>query len=487
MRGVLNAGGFIAESQGIADGLSSLSGSSQSCETVSFECASDATDCLPSTTTECTTVEDEVSTDDLLEARQDLHDGLDDLIQLLSDEIFIDENLEAEDETHATFRIPASLFCSEDDSPTLVSPSSPDDGSGVTPAPLEPEAPTDDGDVECEEDYELLQPRLRLSSPRAGDIDVEILLTEEQRNPITLQLYHDRLGAELNLGELLETLEASGEELDGVSKLEGVVGVQLIRNAATDYSLSLNVVERVALVAGEADERVEVTVGTNSPSMELRLDGAAKTITGSYDWGALSLVAPLAAFMADEEYDEFGNPLPMKEYAGIVSALLGGINGSLRFDGNADSLLLEGLGLGDVSSTIEHDGNELLKLDVNPDDGRRFDLLIAAEGDGAATLTFSPTLDVRAKLGFAHIADQVDDLQRFLLDDEVRVWLEGEDPSVHVSEEAVSPLDATLHVESSTDPSSSVSVGPGMCLVAVDESDDEPATFASAFEAAVCE
>ena len=81
LRGVLNAGGFIAESQGIADGLSSLSGSSQSCETVSFECASDATDCLPSTTTECTTVEDEVSTDDLLEARQDLHDGLDVLIE----------------------------------------------------------------------------------------------------------------------------------------------------------------------------------------------------------------------------------------------------------------------------------------------------------------------------------------------------------------------------------------------------------------------
>jgi hypothetical protein len=491
LRGVLNSAAFIAESQGVADGLSSLSGSSESCSTISTACPSDSPDCVPSTVTECTTTEEEVTTEDLMETRQEMYDALDEFVQLLREEIFVDDNLEEEDSTHAVYRIPASVLCSgeDDDSESVAAPAPSTSASTVTdePPPVVEISVEDDGDDACEEDYDRLQPRLRLSSPGKGDVDVEILLTEEKRNPITLQLYHDRLGVLFDLGEFKSTVEAAGEDLEDVSKLKGVFGLELVRHAATDYSVRLNIIEAFELAGGEPGEEIEVNIEPSSPSMEVRLDGEAKTITGTYDWGAMNLMAPLAAFMDDEEYDDLGNPRPPKDYTGTIEAVLGGLNGSLTFDGSKDVLLLEGLGLGDVSTSVAHDGNPLLQLDINPDDGRRFDLKVAAGDADDVTLTFTPTLDVRLMLAFQHLADQVEDIEEFLLDDAVRFWFEGDgEASVNLSDSGVAVVDSTLHIESTKDATTSVSVEAGMCLVGV-ESDEPPASIASAFTAGVCE
>ncbi len=481
LRGVLNAGAFLAESTTMAESLSSVAGSSsESCYTEAVPCA----DCESGVLYEevCDVEEEEVTTADLEEARQDMHDALDELLSFLREDVFTPDNLESEDATEAVYLLPASILCDDEDSGAdpgsspVVTP----DGQ-ITGDVVAIEAEAEEGES-CEESVERLQPRLRLSSPGEGDVDVDFLLTDERRNPMSFQLYTDRVGVTVDLGELKATVEAAGEDLEGVQELDGEVGLELVRNSATNYSLRLNVLRDLVVAGGDADETVELMVAASSPTMELNVDGDAKALTGTINYGAINVAAPLSAFMDDEEYDEAGNLLPPKTYTGMIDAVLGGLNGSLTFDGTTDVLTLENLGLGDVSTTVSHDGNTLISVDVNPDDGRRFDLQIE-EGEVSPTLTFSPTLDVRLGLGFTHIADQVDDIPTAFLDDTIRLWFEGNEPSVEFADAGLKVASGTLHLESASE---NVSVESGMCLVE-SASDEEPSSLAGAFEAGVCE
>jgi hypothetical protein len=214
--------------------------------------------------------------------------------------------------------------------------------------------------------------------------------------------------------------------------------------------------------------------------------------------GAINVLVPLASFMVSEE-DDSTDPsaadpsapepnapaAPAPSYTGLIDILLGGYSGSLEFDGNTDVLRFTDLGLGDVTTTVKHDGNTLLALDVNPDSGRRFDLTVA-DTDLGTQLTFEPTLDVRLLLNFAHIADQVSDIETPLMNDQLRLWFEGESPSLEILEGQIRVLSGTLHAESVAAPESSVIVEAGMCLVDPGEV-ESPASLLDAVEAGVCQ
>ncbi len=467
LRGLLHAGGFMAESATLAESLSSIAGgSTESCSLQPVECAESLCDSQVYEEV-CTVEEAEITTGDLEQARQDMHDSLDQLLGFMRDEIFIEDNLESEDGTYATYLLPASVLCDD---------SEPDLGAAGRSVVEEDERES------CAEGVQRLAPRLRLSSPAAGDVDVELLLSSEQYNPITLQLYDDRVGVTMDLGELKATVEATGEDLEWIGELDGEVGLELVRNSATNYSLRMSLLRDLVLATTNEGEMVDFMMAASNPTIELNIDGEAKALTATINYGAMNLRAPLSAFMSDEEYDDEGNPLPPKSYTGLIDAVLGGLNGGLTFDGTTDVLRFENLGLGDVRTEVSHDGNTLLSLDVNPDDGRRFDLAVR-QGDNGPTLTFYPTLDVRAGLGFTHIANQVDDIPSAFLEDTVRLWFEGDDPTVELHDEALKVSSGTLHLESSAE---SVSVEAGMCLVETD-SEQEPASLAGAFGVGTCE
>jgi len=486
LRGVLDAGGFLADSATLAEGLDSAFGGGGDCATITA-CAVNEP-CDPPVETECEG--DSLSVDDLEETRQELHEALDELVSFLRDEIFIDDNLESDDGTYSVYLLPESLFCDrgEGDSSTA-------DTSGAEPLP-DAELPIADEladdeisvDDDCAVDYATLQPRLRLSSPGDGDIDVDVLLTEDKSNPISLQLYHDRVGATWDLGEFKKTLESAGQELDGVETFEGKLGVELVRLGSLDYALRANVLQDVHVVGGDPGEEIEVLLAASSPTLELEFNGNDKTVSGAVNYGALNVIAPLSMFMGDDEaYDDQGNLLPPKQYTGMIDAVLGGLNASLTFDGNTDAITIENVGLGDVTSTVMHDGDEILALDVNPDDDRRFDVTVESTGDSSGTLAFSPTLDVSLAMNFANLQDQVDDIPGFMLSDTIRLWFEGNNPTIEVGEEQLEVVSGTLHLDSASEPATNVTVEAGMCLAEAPESDMEPASLAEGFAATTCQ
>jgi hypothetical protein len=460
LRGAHDAGSFLAESGVLAKLLST--GSESDCAPVA-PCPPGGT-CLPADPDPCET-EDSVQTEDLAEAREDMREAIDDLVQTLREEIFTDANLESADNRSATYLLGPNVLCDEDES---VSEAAPPPASGATLPPPEPEV-----DTECIEQAQRLQPRLQLTSPREGDVDVALLLGAERRNAITIELGKTRVGVVLDLGELKGTLDSLDEEIEGLAAMDGKLGLELVRNAALDYSVRLNVFEQLALsLVDDDNQRIAVSLAPSKPTVELRFDGNTRKVSGTYDYGAFELAGPLNAFREffDEEDDEFdasGDPVPRKSYTGDIALFVAGYDGKVVLDGSQDQLNLTGLGLGDATSTLKFNGTTIASVDLNPATGRHFDLSIEQReqnGEERTRLGFAPGLDLTVLLNLMPLANQITDIPDYALGDTLRLKFDGATPSLQAEEDQLRVLSGTLSATSTRVPSANLNVPAGSCL-----------------------
>lgn len=469
LRGLYGAGSFVADSQTLAQVLGPLLSSSG-------DCVAEPLPCTPDGCPEPVPCEPEpVDVEDLQAARDDANAAIDDLVEVMREQIFTEDNLESETASSATYHLGPDVLCDQ-----------------------ETTDPADD----CVAQAERLQIRLRLTSPSAGDVDVELLLGPNRRNPLTLQLYDDRVGLLLDLGELKSTLDDLGESIEDLVELSGQLGAEIVRNAELDYSLRLNVPEDVRIgMLDDLGERIDLSLARSVPTMELRLDGNARQVIGSLDYGALRVAGPLNAFAdsfeddavdsavdpsVDPSVDAAVDPAPAPTYSGDIELYLAGLSGGVTLDGNQEMLRLDGLGLGDESSTLKHDGNTVMQVDVNPTQGRRFDLLVTDNPEGEPSLQFSPTIDLTLLFAFSHLADQIDDLPTYLLGDTLRLWMDGPEPTLRAEENQLRVESGALHLSSVQVPEANLDVPAGMCLV--DSEVTDPAhEILSALSVATCE
>lgn len=462
LRGAHTAGSFVAESATLAK---LLSAGTQSCES-GLDCTLDGA-CTPSEPV-CT---DSVTSEDLAEAREDMADAIDDLVKTLREDVFVPANLESEDGKAAVYRLTPEFLCKRGDSTTTPAPP-PGGSTQPTTAELDPE---------CVEHANELQPRLRLTSPSEGDVDVALLLTKERRNPATLELHHDGIGAQIDLAEVKATLDASHQDTGSLASMSGKLQFELHRNADLDYSFRFNVLSSLNVnTVDDLMQQIALTLAGSKPSFELRLDGNARQVTGTYHFGAFGVKGPLNALYDagdDDAISDDGAPnagsAGAQKYTGLIDLLIGGFDGSVTFDGSRDRVELHALGLGDKSSTLKHDGDLIAQLDINPTNGRHFDLAMEKDDAGQTTLTFSPTLDVSVLLNFQKLKAQIADIPDYALNDTLRVFFNGTNPSVRTEKEQLRVLSGTLNVTSQQTPSANLSVPTGSCLF--DSNAEEPA------------
>jgi hypothetical protein len=475
---VLDAADFLSESTSIARTLS-LMGGRESCESTGASCTSSG--CLPAETV-CTSAA--IDDADLEEARADLQQSARELVQRLRERILIPAHLESETATSATYRLGPDVWCDDDSEPPLP--------GSVTPS----------YDPDCVEQVDQLQPRLRLTSPAAGDVDVALLLGAERHEPLVFELHQHSLGLKLDLGEALDAARELGEDPDAIEKLSGVLELQLVENQARDYSLKLNVLQTVEAVLNSARDKLSVSLGASSPALQLRLDGNARRLLAGMDLGALRVLGPLRLFadsfgsdedelVLDSNDSNFAAPAPPPDPAprdvhGAVELFLAGLQGSLEYVADSDQLRLNGLGFGDKTSFIENDGQRLAALDLNAAQGRHVNLLLEPEGDGTK-ISISPGFDLKVALAFQHIADQVQGIQARLLNDNLHFWFEGDHPVILSNDDQLAVQAGTLHLESSADASANLEVPAGMCLVEVEaESSSEDGDGRHGLDVTVC-
>jgi len=501
LQGVIDASDFLASSTSIAKTLNAFGGGGQTCESSGAFCP-DGSDC-PATETVCTT--EEVSEEDLEEARQELRDSAADLVRELRERVLIEANLESSTSTSATYRLGPDVLCSDD--------SDDDAPSGADPSDTNSDASSDS---DCVERVTQLEPRLVLTSPREGDIDVTLLLGAERHAPLALELYHDSLGVRVDLSEGVALARDLGEDLEGLRELDGKLEWRLVRNAERDYSVELNVLEALSAVVESEGDTLTTSLAASSPAWNVRIDGNTNTLSAGFDLGTLRVAGPLRLFADLFEDDEASvaipgatgdsfdaaplpEPLPepepepeAREYTGVIELLLAGMSGTVRYTADSDVLSFVDLGFGDGTSTLKHDGNTLFGLDLNALSGRRVNLEVTPTEDGAQ-ISISPSFDLQLAFAFHHIADQFEGIADYLLDDTLRVWFDGEAPAIAVSDEQLQVTSGTLHLSSQADPSINLDVEAGLCIVGEAEessgsdSSDENVHPLASIDVAACE
>lgn len=465
--GIVDTGGFLADSTSLAETLNALGGGSESCSLTIEPCDAADVGCVPETTEVCTS--DDVTEEDLQQARADIREAIDDLVTRLREEVFIEANLDAEgtNATQVTYRLGPDVLCEAGVSGDGALP----DPTSSAPAP-EPSAAA--LDPECVANAERANLRVRLSQPNPNDVDMTFIVGQDDVEPLTLQLYDDRIGVKVDLAEGLKAMESMGEEVEQLDSLEGLLQLQLVKNAALDYSLQFSVLEEMNLsMHDDNGDNISYSLGAASPAVELNVDGNTKTISATYNYSTMQWLAPLRMF-ADMFGDDSSEapadalPEPDKQYSGVVEMMIPGYTGTMSYTADSDEFRFSNVSLGQGTSTLKHNENVLASVDLNPNDGRGFDVVIRTNQDDTngdtALVSIDPTIDLNIAVHFAHIADQVD-VPETMMNDKLRMWFEGGDPTFSVEENQVRMVSGSFHLSSEQSPESNVNVDEGMCLV----------------------
>jgi hypothetical protein len=123
--------------------------------------------------------------------------------------------------------------------------------------------------------------------------------------------------------------------------------------------------------------------------------------------------------------EEVRTPAPdAPEVNGRLTINVPGASGLLEYAGADDTLRLNGLALGAETLTIDVNGDTLIGLDVNPDNGRQFDLTLNGLPDDGFQAQVSPVLDVRLMFAIHHVEDALD-MPDFMHDETMTITLDN--------------------------------------------------------------
>jgi hypothetical protein len=351
----------------------------------------------------CESYEDPESGDNQI--RIDFMEGTEDMISSILEELA--PELQIAEETQLTYRLNVNRLCEsavEDDweDEEYYDGSEPQvpDEEGFQEVPAEdPEAemfpemeePVDDEaqievDQDCLRIMEQEEPRVRLQAYGDG-IQAELLLNQGQDTLVTAIVDTNLAKVSVDLGVLsriIESISSSSEDLeedesensessDFELQMSGVISLEMNTENPTQAIFSANVDQAIQII-GQVDgiEEINFTFPRASKVFVVSSDSEAPAFNI-----ALTLPKLMQTFStsltSEYEYDEeTGEEVlvsegPIRE----ILATLGGLNMALNLtlvDEGIESIIE--LGLGQESSSIAVDGQEIITVDLNPNHGR---------------------------------------------------------------------------------------------------------------------
>lgn len=93
------------------------------------------------------------------------------------------------------------------------------------------------------------------------------------------------------------------------------------------------------------------------------------------------------------------------EVSGQLKIFLKAVSGALVFDGNTDTIELQNASLGDETMTIKVDEEQIIGVDVNPDNGRAFTLRMNSSAADNMRFEVSPLIDIRVALNLDNVRE----------------------------------------------------------------------------------
>ncbi|MCC7380457.1 MAG: hypothetical protein IT384_01400 [Deltaproteobacteria bacterium] len=254
-------------------------------------------------------------------------------------------------------------------------------------------------DADCARVVGQVPIRLAVSSPASEALDIALEIGAARHRPATLSLQGDRTALRLDLAAARAALEVLAPALELEPEVlafsaRGEVSLELLRTAASAYRSEARVLSDVALEAQVDRGGISLQIAASSaPIAAVSVDGVLGAIEAQVALGGVDAAAP-SSVVGDLLGDDWSQALAEVAPAGTFSAHLAGFTGEARFTADSDEIRVRGLGLGDGTSRIALDGADLVTFDVNPADGRRFDLRVTAE-DSALVIGVAPSLELR--------------------------------------------------------------------------------------------
>ena len=342
-------------------------------------------------------------------------------------------------------------------------------------------------DQDCLEFMEREQPRVRLQTSGDG-IQAELLFNEGQESLVKAVLNSSLAKVSLDLGVLsriVDSLDETAEEELGELSIEmsGLVSIQMDTSIPQKAVFSVNV-DRAIQISGSAfdSEGIDFTFPATQGLFRISSDEQTPSINLAVDLP--KLVQSLSTSLtAEYEYNEetgeetLVNEGPLRQ----LTATLGGLSAALDL-----TLVEEGVsttlefGLGQESTKISVDGNDIVKVDLNPSHGRslsfNFDHSSLNEEQFILALASQlHALDIDLKLGLIEEIEAplgfADELYRIAF-----TSLNNELPSLQMggSEEALMKiLTGQLNVTAERG-DIEMTAEAGMCIVPQESEYDEP-------------
>jgi len=398
------------------------------------------------------------------EGIDDIGQGLKDISAWLADHVFTTEQIDSETSETVVYQLLPAVFCS-------------DDGSV---------------DEECATFLQDYPVRLHTTSPSEGDLDVVVEVGDPPRQLAKLRLYDNEFAASIDLDQLKRTLEAiTAHEQDPPTlpqTMQGVVELALTVYGEADVGLAISLLEPVRLVLlNGQDDPVELNIARSISALSGRLSAATETASWGSAWQAVDATLPGSTFCdANPSSTDSSEPTcGDKERDGTFTGHLAGLSSEWTLDGIHDQLSFSNVGLGNESSVVKLGQDTLAKVDLNPNNDRRFAGSLERTDNGIVA-TVEPAIDLAVAMKLTHLSDSMKvDLPSWLADELFDVMIGGpprakilipvEDPCATAGEESGPPkvMEGTVTLSASSLSEDTV-IQAGQCITEVSGEDQHP-------------
>lgn len=361
--------------------------------------------------------------------------AIDEATGVLETRIFASGNVEAENGSTVTYLLRGNVVCNE--------------GGSV--------------DADCANAVDDAEIRLVVSAPATDDIKIEFQIGPTRARPLDLELGTTELAANLYLGGVKGAVEhlalLDGEVPDLPAQMSGTLRLALKAESDTRASLTFSVIDAINV---QSDEW-RLAVGKSSPTFQLTADAALETLESRADLAAIDARFP----SIETSYDAVSGETI--EVTRRIDLALGGASSATVLSVGDDTLTVTDIGLGDTTTRLSIDGNDVLAVDLNPTDGRRFNATISAlEGD-AVEVALSPVFDLMVDMNFIN-APEVFDVDDWMLDETLSIVADGANGSrLLFADDQVEVLEGNLSITLGN-AAISHQAGEGQCLL----TDDQP-------------
>jgi hypothetical protein len=412
----------------------------------------------------------------------DLTEITDDVVAFMHEHLMVEETSTlSADGLSLSYQVTGAFFCVQD--------------------PDEDESPESKKDrlreqAECAERLGENPLRIDVMSDAVGDLNLGLFVGSSATPALDLQLHDDQISAYVALVELPVFLKVfvSPEDFELPRSMQGLVGVEVRQHGVVHYTARFAIEEEVHLSPDPDQDPYTLDVPVHLDPGQITFDGSTSALNGELLLSFIHATLPwqfmVDLFHDDEGYsewtceydevseieecwDEWIEPPDAAEVDEVMTVFLPGLMGAVDYAAGTDTFAFTGLGLGDMTTTVNVDGASLIEIDLNEEGGRTLDLSVGSPGEHDVSFTFGEEMNLEVLLAWEAFRDDFEDLPDFLLDETLGVYFSGSSsPEIQIldveEDTEVQVVSGQLTLWS-TAMDEDVVIEEGQCMTGIDE------------------